>query len=74
MIKEELYFIRTSISHYYAKGSGSFATPKLYQKGQAMRWAKAWNKLPRLPSDGPWEVIPAIISYGEPIDLGMQKS
>jgi hypothetical protein len=66
-MKEQYYFIRRIKSHFYAKGTGKFATPKLYQKGQALRWCREWNKRPFHPNDGPWEVVPAIITIGEPI-------
>lgn len=66
---EQLYFIRTSISHYYEAGSGAYAVPKLYQEGQAKRIVKQKNKPPPHPNDGYSEMVPVTISEGKGIIL-----
>lgn len=59
-----LYLIRTTLSHYYLKGSGAFAVPKLYREKDAKRVLKLENSKPHHPSDGPCEMIPVTIIFG----------
>ena len=61
--------IRTSKSHWYKGASGtSGATPKLYSKGQAEAWCRKFNKHPPHPDDGPYEVVPVQLVFGEAYD------
>ena len=58
--------IRTSKSHYYKGAAGtSKATPKLYSKGAAEGWCRRFNEDKCHPDDGPWEVVPANLVFGE---------
>ncbi len=66
-LTEQLYFIRTSISHSYEGGSSGCAVPKLYQAGQARRVTRQKNKNPIYPADGPWEMVPVSFVEGEAI-------
>ena len=65
-IDKPLYMIRTSKSHWYKGASGtSGATPKLYSKGQAEAWCKKFNNGNFHPDDGPYEVVPVELVFGE---------
>lgn len=64
----EFYLIRTSISHSYKPATGTYATPKLYSRGVALRVARDQNTDYNIhPSDGPWEVVPVTLMIGDPI-------
>jgi len=66
---DKLYFLRTSKSHFYSKGSGNFSTPKMYALSKAMTEARRLNTKLIHPSDGPWEVVPVTITVGDPVPL-----
>mgnify|MGYP003399286308 CR=1 FL=1 len=68
-IADEYFMIRTTISHYYKAGSGKFATPKLYRRGDAIRWCNKFNTGYIHPTDGPWEVVPVALVFGAPVPL-----
>lgn len=62
--------IRTSISHYYMSGSSGQQQPKLYKPADAKRVVKKRNSSrPTNPSDGPWEIVPVTLVFGEPLKL-----
>lgn len=69
MLTGEYFAIRTSISHHYSAPSGTFATPKLYRKSHAIRYCKELNARSHHPEDGPWEVVPVTITFGDPVPL-----
>ena len=65
-IDKPMYMIRTTKSHWYKGASGtSGATPKLYTKGQAEAWCKKFNANGFHPDDGPYEVVPVGLNFGE---------
>lgn len=43
-MNEQLYLVRTVGDHFYFKGSGMFAVPKLYKTGDAKRVVRKENK------------------------------
>lgn len=63
----QFFMIRTSKSHCYKGAAGtSKATPKLYLTAkQAEAWCKKFNAKGVHTDDGPWEVVPVTLAFGD---------
>lgn len=72
-LADQYYMIRTSISQVYVAGSGTYATPKLYRRGDAIRWCNKFNTGNVHPDDGPYEVVPVNLLFGPPEPLSKEK-
>ena len=62
------FMVRTSKSHFYQSGSGQ-RMPKLYRLGDAKRFISGAAKWPNNEYDGPWEIVPVTLVFGEPLKL-----
>ena len=64
---ERMFMIRTSKSHYFKGAAGTRkATPKLYTTAaQAESWCKKFNMHGFHPDDGPYEVVPVDLVFGD---------